>query len=289
MQFGSRFLSLATPHVMGVLNVTPDSFSDGGHFWRDDGDISPAIKQAEAMINAGASFIDVGGESTRPGAKPVGLQEEMDRVLPVIEAINRRLDTIISLDTSSAQLMTEGAALGAGLINDVRALQGEEALTAAAQTGLPVCLMHMRGRPDTMQLAPGYHDVVAEVQEFFLQRLDAATSAGISADRIILDPGFGFGKTDPHNLHLLKHLHLLGEGRYPLLVGLSRKSMLGRLLGRDTSERLAGSLALAQYALGFGASILRVHDVAETVDIIKLHQIISSQSIVKPSEIIEKE
>ncbi len=266
---------------MGVLNVTPDSFSDGGNFWRKNGDLSPAIAQAEHMVKAGATFIDVGGESTRPGAKPVTVQEELDRVLPVVEAITQALDVVVSVDTSSAEVMTAAASLGAGLINDVRALQREGALTSAAETGLPVCLMHMQGMPQSMQDNPRYSDVVNEVAGFLSARIDASKAAGIPEDKIILDPGFGFGKTDDHNLALMKGLRSLssiGEKQsYPMLVGVSRKSMIGRLLNRDVHERLAGSLALAHYALTQGAAILRVHDVAETVDLIKIFTLLNQQ------------
>lgn len=267
---------------MGVLNVTPDSFSDGGSYWRGNGDLSPAIAQAELMVQAGASFIDVGGESTRPGAKPVSLQEEMDRVLPVVEAIAQNLDVVISVDTSSAKVMTESAALGAGLINDVRALQREEALTSAAATGLPVCLMHMQGMPESMQDNPSYADVVREVASFLSVRVEAANQAGISSDKILLDPGFGFGKTDDHNLALMKGLSALrnlngGGETFELLVGVSRKSMIGRLLNREVHERLAGSLAFAHHALTQGTAILRVHDVAETVDLIKIFTLLNQQ------------
>lgn len=282
MQFGSRYIDLQIPRVMGVLNVTPDSFSDGGNFWRENGDLSPAITQAERMVTAGASFIDVGGESTRPGAQPVTLQEELDRVLPVVEAITQRLDVVVSVDTSSAELMTSAASVGAGLINDVRALQREGALTSAANTNLPVCLMHMQGMPQSMQENPHYSDVVNEVANFLSARIDAAKEAGIAEDKIILDPGFGFGKTDAHNLALMKGLQSLRNFRqekrsFPLLVGVSRKSMIGRLLNREVHERLAGSLALAHHALTQGAAILRVHDVAETVDLIKIFTLLNQQ------------
>ncbi len=272
MQFGSRLVSLDTPKVMGILNVTPDSFFDGGRYFAEsEPDCASALAHARAMVDAGASFIDVGGESTRPGAAAVSLQEEMDRVLPVVEAIACALDVVISVDTSSPEVMREAAALGAGFINDVRALQKPGALAAAQATGLPVCLMHMQGQPHTMQDQPVYDSVVDEVKAFFVERMAACNQAGIPSEHIILDPGFGFGKTDAHNLLLLKQMVSLAvEGR-PILAGLSRKSLLGRLLGRDQNERLPGSLALALYALQYGARILRVHDVAATQDIVNLY------------------
>ncbi|WP_445938400.1 dihydropteroate synthase [Pseudomonas sp.] len=263
---GSRFLDLSRPQVMGILNVTPDSFSDGGRYGQRDA----ALRHAEAMLLAGATLIDVGGESTRPGARAVSPVEELERVAPVVEAIARELDVIISVDTSTPAVIRETARLGAGLINDVRSLQRDGALDAAADSGLPVCLMHMRGEPTTMQQDPEYPDVVAEVREFLLERLVACAEAGIGAERVILDPGFGFAKTLEHNLSLFKHLqglHALGR---PLLVGVSRKSMIGKVLGHEVGERLYGSLALAALALSKGAHILRVHDVAQTVDVVRM-------------------
>jgi len=263
---GSRVLDLARPQVMGILNVTPDSFSDGGRFSQRDA----ALRHAEAMVNAGASLIDVGGESTRPGARPVSPAEELERVAPVVEVIAAELDVIVSVDTSTPVVMRECAGLGAGLINDVRALRRDGALDAAADSGLPVCLMHMRGEPGSMQQNPQYTDVVAEVCDFLGERLAACAAAGISAERVILDPGFGFAKALEHNLGLLKHLEALHAFGRPLLVGVSRKSMIGQVLGREVGERLSGSLALAALALVKGAHILRVHDVAETVDVVRM-------------------
>ncbi|MBU1283710.1 MAG: dihydropteroate synthase [Gammaproteobacteria bacterium] len=263
---GSRFLDLSRPQVMGILNVTPDSFSDGGRYGQRDA----ALRHAEAMLQAGATLIDVGGESTRPGARAVSPVEELERVAPIVEAIAAELDVIISVDTSTPAVIRETARLGAGLINDVRSLQRDGALDAAADSGLPVCLMHMRGEPSTMQQSPQYPDVVAEVREFLLERLAACAAAGIGAERVILDPGFGFAKTLEHNLSLFKHLqglHVLGR---PLLVGVSRKSMIGKVLGHEVGERLYGSLALAALALSKGAHILRVHDVAQTVDVVRM-------------------
>ena len=263
---GNRVLDLAHTHVMGILNATPDSFSDGGCFSRLDA----ALRHAQAMVAAGATLIDVGGESTRPGARVVSPLEELERVAPVVEAIHRELDVIISVDTSTPAVMCETARLGAGLINDVRSLRRDGALDAAAATGLPVCLMHMLGEPGDMQDNPHYDDVTAEVATFLRERMDACAGAGIEAGKIILDPGFGFAKTLAHNLSLFRHmesLHALGR---PLLVGVSRKSMIGQALGRPVDERLCGGLALAALAMTKGAKILRVHDVAETVDVVRM-------------------
>ncbi|QXI27826.1 dihydropteroate synthase [Pseudomonas vanderleydeniana] len=263
---GNRVLDLARTHVMGILNVTPDSFSDGGRFSQLD----EALRHAEGMVQAGATLIDVGGESTRPGARVVSPLEELERVAPIVERIHRELDVIISVDTSTPAVMRETARLGAGLINDVRSLQRDGALDAAAATGLPVCLMHMLGEPGDMQDNPHYANVTQEVQAFLVERMAECEAAGIPAQRIILDPGFGFAKTLEHNLSLFKHMEQLhGLGR-PLLVGVSRKSMIGLTLGRPVGERLYGSLALAALAMTKGARILRVHDVAETVDIVRM-------------------
>ncbi|MGR4975841.1 dihydropteroate synthase [Pseudomonas sp. LARHCG127] len=263
---GNRVLDLAHAHVMGILNVTPDSFSDGGRFSQLDA----ALRHAEAMVAAGATLIDVGGESTRPGARAVSPTEELERVAPIVERIHRELDVIISVDTSTPAVMRETARLGAGLINDVRSLQRDGALDAAADTGLPVCLMHMLGEPGTMQNDPHYDDVTREVGEFLVARLDQCAAVGIPAERIILDPGFGFAKTLAHNLSLFKHMEALHALGRPLLVGVSRKSMIGNALGRPVGERLYGGLALAALALGKGARILRVHDVAETMDVVRM-------------------
>lgn len=246
---------------MGVLNVTPNSFSDGGRFT----DLSAARDHARAMVAAGAAILDVGGESTRPGAEPVTEQEELDRVMPVVEALVREFDVLVSIDTMKPAVMQAAVAAGAGMINDVLALQGPGALQAAASSGAAVCLMHMQGNPQTMQQNPVYADVVAEVGAFLAQRAAACREAGISADRIVLDPGFGFGKSLEHNLRLLRGLSAL-VGEYPVLVGLSRKSMLDKLLGRKVEQRLPGSLALAALAVANGARIVRCHDVSETLD-----------------------
>lgn len=262
-----RTLSFETPILMGVLNTTPDSFSDGGIVYSDDTlDVDSAVAAAEAMVAAGAGIIDIGGESTRPGAQPVSPQVELDRVLPVVERLAGSVDAVISVDTSSPDVMREAAALGAGLLNDVRALSRSGALQAARETGLPVCLMHMQGSPASMQAAPRYGDVVEEVLIFLRQRVVASEQAGISRDRLLLDPGFGFGKSVAHNLQLLAGLGRLCDEGMPLLVGLSRKSLIGRLIGREVDERMPASIALALLAAQRGASILRVHDVAETAD-----------------------
>ena len=263
---GNRVLDLAHTHVMGILNVTPDSFSDGGRFAALDA----ALRHAEAMVQAGATLIDVGGESTRPGAPVVLPQEELDRVAPVVERIARELDVIISVDTSAPIVMTEVARLGAGLINDVRSLRREGALQAAAATGLPVCLMHMLGEPGDMQDNPRYEDLVGEVSAFLADSMARCAAAGIGPERIVLDPGFGFAKTLQHNLSLFKHMEALHALGRPLLVGVSRKSMVGQTLNRPVAERLYGSLALAALAMTKGARILRVHDVAETVDVVRM-------------------
>lgn len=263
---GNRVLDLSRTHVMGILNVTPDSFSDGGRFSQRD----EALRHAEAMVAAGAMLIDVGGESTRPGARPVSVTEELERVAPMVEAIHRHLDVVVSVDTSTPAVMREAARLGAGLINDVRALERDGALDAAAATGLPVCLMHMRGEPGTMQDDPHYENVTQDVARYLQQRMVACADAGIEADRVVLDPGFGFAKTLAHNLSLFKHLEALHRLGRPLLVGVSRKSMIGLTLERPVDERLYGSLALAALAVTKGASILRVHDVAQTVDVVRM-------------------
>lgn len=266
MNFAGQVIDLSRPQVMGILNVTPDSFSDGGRFNRLDS----ALAQAEKLVREGAAFVDIGGESTRPGAAEVSVQEELDRVCPVVEAIRDRLDVAISVDTSTPEVITQSAAVGAGLINDVRALQREGALEAAVATGLPVCLMHMQGQPGTMQQRPQYDGVVAEVTHFLMDRVAACKAAGIPAGKLILDPGFGFGKTLTHNLQLLDALEQMNALGYPLLVGMSRKSMLGEITGRDVAERLPASVAVATISAMKGAAIIRVHDVRETVDAVKV-------------------
>ncbi|MCV2883985.1 dihydropteroate synthase [Aestuariibacter sp. AA17] len=266
MQFKDTVIDLSTPKVMGILNVTPDSFSDGGHYKQLD----MAIKHAEKMASEGAVFIDVGGESTRPGAADVSLQQELDRVIPVIEKITTSLDVIVSIDTSKADVMREAVKAGAGLINDVRALQEEGALRAAAEANVPICLMHMQGQPRTMQNAPSYENVVEDVMLFLRSRIEACVKAGINDKSILLDPGFGFGKRVEDNYQILKHLAQFSRLACPLLVGLSRKSMLGAVTQRDVDERLAGSIAGATLCALNGASVIRVHDVKETVDAVSV-------------------
>lgn len=276
MKFGSKFVDLTCPQVMAIVNTTPDSFYDGGRYFKDGQlDFSSALRRAAAAVKAGATFIDIGGESTRPGADPVSLQEELDRVLPLVELVCAELDVVVSVDTSSPEVMTEAAALGAGLINDVRALERPGALLAAAKTKLPVCLMHMQGMPQTMQEQPSYKDVVDEVSNYLSGRVAACAEVGIAQESIIVDPGFGFGKTDAHNVALFQHLEEL-KAFGPVLVGVSRKSMIGRLLDREVEDRMAGSLALAMLAIERGANIVRVHDVQETLDVVRLQQIIKN-------------
>ena len=269
---GKHILDLSSPHVMGILNVTPDSFSDGGRYSALD----TALRRAVEMRAAGASIIDIGGESTRPGAALVSTQQELDRVGPLVELIARECDVIISVDTSTPAVMRESARLGAGMINDVRALQRDGAMDAAAATDLPVCLMHMRGEPQTMQEAPYYDDVAAEVAVFLKERIDACTQAGISTERIVLDPGFGFAKNTQHNYELFKRLPELLALQCPLLVGVSRKSMVGNILEKAVDQRLYGSLALAVMAMERGTKILRVHDVEETMDVLKIFNAVQS-------------
>jgi dihydropteroate synthase len=261
-----RALDLGTPVVMGVLNVTPDSFSDGGRFAERDA----ALGQALRMVGEGAAIIDVGGESTRPGAAPASLDEELSRVMPVIAALRRESPVFISVDTSKPEVMRAAVVAGADIINDVRALAAPGALAAAADTRAGICLMHMKGDPRTMQDAPSYLDVVAEVRDFLAGQASRAAAAGIARARLVVDPGFGFGKRAAHNLALLKHLGVLAALDMPVLVGLSRKSMLAKLTGRPVEGRTAGSVALAAIAVLNGARIVRAHDVAATVDAIRV-------------------
>jgi len=251
---------------MGILNVTPDSFSDGGRF----NNHQQALVQVEKMLNDGASIIDIGGESTRPGAPDVSVAQELDRVIPVIEAIATRFDCWISIDTSKAPVMAAAVNAGADLINDVRALQEPDALSVAAQLDVPVCLMHMQGQPRTMQAAPKYDELINQIIGFFEQRIAACVQAGIKREHIIVDPGFGFGKTMDHNFSLIKHLTAFEALGLPILAGLSRKSMFDHLLSRAPNERLAASLAGALLCAQQGAKIIRVHDVKETADVIKV-------------------
>lgn len=266
MDCAGRQLDLSSPQVMGILNVTPDSFSDGGQFQG----IEQALEHGRAMQSEGAAMIDVGGESTRPGALEISLQEELDRVIPVIEGLTACVDIPVSIDTSKADVMREAVNAGAGMINDVFALQAEGALSQALASKVPVCLMHMRGRPGTMQQNPEYGDVVDEVLTFLGARMEACVEAGIARSQLIIDPGFGFGKTVQDNCRLLASLDRFSRFGIPILVGLSRKSMIGAMTGREVNDRLAGSLSAAVMAVQSGASILRVHDVAATVDALKM-------------------
>jgi dihydropteroate synthase len=265
-QCRDRALDLRAPVVMGVLNVTPDSFSDGGRF----ADPRAALSQARRMIDEGAAIIDVGGESTRPGAGPASFEDELQRVVPVISALRRESPVFISIDTSKPEVMRAAVDAGADIINDVRALGEPGALESAAQSGAGVCLMHMRGEPRTMQDAPAYDDVLGEVQGFLAARIASCVEAGIPRERIVADPGFGFGKRAVDNLVLLKQLRRFEALRVPLLVGLSRKSMLAKLTGRAVDERTAGSVALAAIAVLNGARIVRAHDVAATLDAVRV-------------------
>lgn len=278
LQCGIHSLDLSRPRIMGIINTTPDSFSDGGSFYKA-GQLSLdlALKRAEQMLSEGADVLDVGGESTRPGALAVSQQQELDRVIPVVEALVKNLGAIVSVDTSTPVVIEESARAGASLINDVRALQRDGAMLAAAKTKLPICLMHMQGQPSTMQNAPQYIDVVAEVRRFLHARITACEAAGITKERILIDPGFGFGKTLAHNLALLARLPELADLGLPILVGLSRKSMLGQLLNREVEERLPGSLALAMAAAERGAAIIRVHDVAATKDVLTVLESLKNQ------------
>jgi dihydropteroate synthase len=251
---------------MGVLNVTPDSFSDGGRWDGRDA----ALRHAADMIHEGADIIDVGGESTRPGAVAVPEPQELDRVIPIVESLAGEFDVTLSVDTSKAAVMRAAVAAGAGMLNDVYALRQPGALEAAAELDVPVCLMHMQGEPRSMQVAPRYDDVVAEVERFLLERAGVAEAAGVPREHIVIDPGFGFGKSTAHNLALLRALPRLSRAGYPVLAGLSRKRILEALTGRPVEGRLAGSLALALVAARGGASIIRVHDVAETVDVLRV-------------------
>jgi dihydropteroate synthase len=254
--------------IMGILNVTPDSFSDGGKYSCFD----KGLTQVEAMIKNGADIIDIGGESTRPGAVEVSEQAELDRVIPLLKAIKEHFDILVSIDTSKAKVMEQSIVYGADIINDVRALQNEGCLAVLAQSDIPVCLMHMQGMPRTMQTSPQYNNIITDIKRFFTERIIACENAGIAKSRLILDPGFGFGKTLEQNYQLLAQLaqfHTLG---LPLLSGTSRKSMIGNLLNRDVNERLAGSVTTAIIAMQQGAKIIRVHDVKETVDALKILQ-----------------
>ncbi len=264
-----RTLHLDSPVVMGILNVTPDSFSDGGSYCQLDS----AVNQANTLLEQGALIIDIGGESTRPGAPDVSLEDELARVIPLVKALREHSDCVISIDTSKSEVMRQAIEAGADIINDVRALQEHGAIEVLAQyPDVAVCLMHMQGQPRTMQMAPQYDDLFADINSFFAARIEACEQAGIQRERIILDPGFGFGKSLAHNYQILDKFDDFNQFKLPVLAGLSRKSMIGNLLNRDTSERLAGSLAGALIAAQNGAKIIRVHDVLETVDALTVWQ-----------------
>lgn len=265
---GTKCLALSSPIVMGILNVTPDSFSDGGQY----SSYELACQHADDMVAQGAGMIDIGGESTRPGAAEVSLADELARVIPLVKYVAAHHDVWISVDTSKAEVMRQAVAAGAHLINDVRALMEPGALEAAAELQVPICLMHMQGDPQSMQFSPTYHNVIEDVSAFLTERIETCLRAGISRELLILDPGFGFGKSLEHNYELLAKLDHFSKFDLPILIGLSRKSMIGNLLAKPTSERLAGSLAGALIAAQKGAHIIRVHDVAQTVDMLKVLQ-----------------
>ena len=270
---GARMLDLSRPRIMGVLNVTPDSFSDGGQLYRDGRVGTDALlARAEQMLAEGADIMDVGGESTRPGAAAVSEAEELDRVVTAVEALAQHCDTIISVDSSTPSVMRESARCGAGLLNDVRGFQRPQALQAAAESGLALCVMHMQGEPDTMQTAPTYSDVLQDISHFLSRRLADVSSVGIDLERVIIDPGFGFGKTAEQNFELLARLEDLCNQDQPVLVGLSRKSMISSVLDRPPEQRMVASVALALMAVERGARIVRVHDVAATFDALSMWQ-----------------
>ena len=272
LQANSKTLLLDRPHVMGILNVTPDSFSDGGQF----NSLEKALQQAECMIQAGVSIIDIGGESTRPGAPDVSLEEELARVIPAIKAIRAKFDVWISIDTSKAEVMRQAVEAGADLINDVRALQEPGALEAAAQAQVPVCLMHMKGQPRTMQASPVYDDVLTGVEAFLQERVEACEAVGISKEQLILDPGFGFGKTIEHNYHLLAHLEKFHTLGLPVLAGMSRKSMIFKLLDKAPADCMVASVTCATIAAMKGAQIVRVHDVEDTLEAMKIIEVMNN-------------
>ena len=264
----TKTLDLSSPQIMGILNFTPDSFSDSGQFFQLD----KALVQVETMLQQGASIIDIGGESTRPMAEEVTLEQELERVIPLVEAVRQRFDCWISVDTSKALVMQEAANAGMDLINDIRALREPNALQTAVQLGLPVCIMHMQGQPRTMQLNPHYDDVVADVLKFMQQRTEQCLASGIKKENLIWDPGFGFGKSIQHNYRLLQQLSVFCEQGYPVLAGISRKSMIGAVLDKTVEQRTVGSVVAALIAAMKGACILRVHDVGETADALKIWQ-----------------
>lgn len=266
LNFKHTALDLSEPCVMGILNVTPDSFSDGGQFTAVDS----AMHQVRQMIAEGAAIIDIGGESTRPGAAPVSVEQELERVIPVIEAIRKESNIPISIDTSKPEVMLEAIVAGADMVNDVYALRTEGAVEQVAELAVPVCLMHMQGEPRTMQKSPQYDDLMKDINKFLSERIAACVAAGIKREQILLDPGFGFGKTPEHNLSLIKHLGEFLTLGLPILAGVSRKSTIGYILNKEVDERLYGSIALATMAIMNGASIIRAHDVAATMDAIKM-------------------
>ncbi|MEZ9040521.1 MULTISPECIES: dihydropteroate synthase [Vibrio] len=268
----NKTLVLDRPHVMGILNVTPDSFSDGGKF----NSLDNALQQAERMVQAGVSIIDIGGESTRPGAPDVSLEEELARVIPAIKAIRAKFDVWISIDTSKAEVMRQAVEAGADLINDVRALQEPGALQVAADANVPICLMHMKGQPRTMQANPSYDDVLQDVEAFLQERVEACEAVGISKDQLILDPGFGFGKTIEHNYHLLAHLEKFHSLGLPVLAGMSRKSMIFKLLDKVPADCMVASVTCATIAAMKGAQIIRVHDVEETLEAMKIIEVMNN-------------
>ena len=271
----STLTHLKNVQVMGILNVTPDSFSDGGKFAQFD----RALKQVEFMVENGVDIIDIGGESTRPGAVDVSEKDEVERVIPLLKAIKSRFNICVSIDTSKAIVMEEAITFGANMINDVRALQNTGCLDVVAKSDVAVCLMHMKGLPRTMQKSPQYNNVINDIITFFEQRIVSCNQKGIESKRIILDPGFGFGKTLEHNYQMLAQFSLFKKFNLPLLAGTSRKSMIGGLLNRDVEQRLAGSLTTAILAVQQGASIIRVHDVAETVDAVKILTAVAQNNV----------
>ncbi|CAH6781630.1 dihydropteroate synthase [Vibrio chagasii] len=272
LKANNKTLVLDRPHVMGILNVTPDSFSDGGKF----NSLDNALQQAERMVQAGVSIIDIGGESTRPGAPDVSLEEELARVIPAIKAIRAKFDVWISIDTSKAEVMRQAVEAGADLINDVRALQEPGALQVAADANVPICLMHMKGQPRTMQANPSYDDVLQDVEAFLQERVEACEAVGISKDQLILDPGFGFGKTIEHNYHLLAHLEKFHSLGLPVLAGMSRKSMIFKLLDKVPADCMVASVTCATIAAMKGAQIIRVHDVEETLEAMKIIEVMNN-------------
>jgi dihydropteroate synthase len=272
---GGRLLPLDRPLVMGVLNITPDSFSDGGRFWQGKPDLGAVRAAASAMVAAGADLLDIGGESTRPGAEPVDPQEELRRVVPVLEAL-ADLDVCLSVDTRRAAVARAAVQAGAHLLNDVSGFRDPEMMAVLADSDLGACVMHMRGDPQSMQVNPVYADVVTEVRAFLADRVHVLQQAGVERRRLVLDPGIGFGKRLEHNVALLRGLEALRVEGLPLLVGVSRKRMIGEITGRAVEDRLAGSLAAALVAVGFGADVVRVHDVAETVDALRIRNALSS-------------